>query len=202
MINFDIDSVKTPCYVVDQSLLEKNLQVLKGVSDKTGAKILLAQKAFSMYGVYPVIKEYLCGTAASGIFEAKLGYHEMGGEVHVFSPAYKGEDVEKLVRIADTIIFNSFSQWKKHKNIVLKADKSISCGIRINPEYSEIETDIYNPCFPGSRLGVTLDNFDETLLEGIEGLHFHTMCEQGADTLERTLKVVDKKFGKYLSQMK
>lgn len=202
MINFNINSVETPCYVIDKKLLRNNLEILKSVGERTGAKILLAQKAFSMYSVYPMIKKYLAGTTASGLFEARLGHEEMGGEVHVYSPAYKEKDFEEILEFSDHIIFNSFSQWNKFKGMVYESGKAVSCGIRINPEYSEIETDIYNPCFAGSRLGVTLEKFDESLLDGIEGLHFHTMCEQGADTLERTLKAVEEKFGKHLSKMK
>lgn len=199
---FDKDKVKTPCYVVDEKLLLKNLEILKSVSDRTGCKVLLAQKAFSMYSVYPLMSKYLSGTTSSGLYEAKLGHEEFSGETHVFCPAYKPEEINELVHIADHIVFNSFSQWQKYKSVVAQNGKGVSCGIRCNPEYSEIETDIYNPCFPNSRLGVTAANFDETLLDGIDGLHFHTMCEQGADVLERTVEHIEKKFGKYMKQMK
>ena len=199
---FDVNAVKTPCYVTDTGLLRKNLEILKGVEERTGAKILLAQKAFSMYSVYPTIKEYISGAAASGIYEAKLAREEMGGEVHTFCPAFKDEDFGEIMEVSDHIVFNSFSQWKKFRGRIKNNSKKVSCGIRINPEYSEIETDIYNPCFTGSRLGTTLSAFEENELDGIEGLHFHTMCEQGAETLERTLVHVEEKFGKYLSRMK
>lgn len=199
---FDISKLKTPCYVTDESLLLNNLKILDNVRKATGCKILLAQKAFSMYSVYPLLSKYLDGTTASGLFEAKLGREEFEGEVHVFSPAYKKDEIEQLVKISDHIVFNSFFQWKKYRELIKNCDRNISCGIRVNPEYSEIETEIYNPCAKNSRLGVTEEQFDETLLEGIEGLHFHTMCEQGAETLERTLLHFEKKFGKYLYQMK
>lgn len=205
-MNFDINSLPTPCYVTDEKLLKNNLEILRRVSEESGAHILLAQKAFSMYSTYPLMSEYLSGTTASGIFEARLGYEEMGKpfgkETHVFAPAYKQSDMEELVGFCDHIVFNSFSQWEKFRETVKSSGRKIGCGIRVNPEYSEIETDIYNPCFENSRLGTTLANFDENLLDGIDGLHFHTMCEQGSDTLERTVAVFEEKFGKYLHGMK
>ena len=179
-----------------------NLNILDNVMEKTGCKILLAQKAFSMYSTYPMISQHLKGTTASGLYEAKLGREEFDGEVHVYSPAYTEKDMNELVQICDHIVFNSPKQWQKFKGIVEKSDRKISCGIRCNPEYSEIETDIYNPCFKNSRLGTTLDNFDDSLIDGIEGLHFHTMCEQGADVLKRTIPHIEEKFGKYLYNMK
>ncbi len=206
MKQIDFNKVPTPSYIVDERLLIKNLEILKNVMDRTGAKILLAQKAFSMFSVYPLIAEYLCGTTASGIFEAKLGYEEMGKpfgkETHVFAPAYKESEMKELVKICDHIVFNSCEQWNKFKDTVRSSENYIQCGIRINPEYSEIETDIYNPCFTNSRLGTTLANFDESVIDEIDGLHFHTMCEQNSDTLKNTIKVVEEKFGKYLYKMK
>lgn len=192
---------KTPFYVVDESLMIKNLEILKSVSDRTGAKILLAQKAFSMYSLYPLISKYLSGTTASSLNEARLGHEEMpGGETHIYAPAFSDDDFDEIIKICDHIVFNSFSQWDRHK-AKLK-DKNIECGIRINPEYSEIETDIYNPCFEGSRMGVVRQNFRPDDLDGISGLHFHTMCEQNSDTLRRTVFEVEKKFGEFLSGMK
>lgn len=199
----DLYTVPTPCYVVDKEKLKNNLKILKHVSDVTGAHILLAQKAFSMYSLYPFIGEFLSGTTASGLYEAKLGFEEMKGkEVHVFSPAYQEEDMKQLVKICDHIVFNTPSQWNRFRDIVKTGRDDLSCGIRVNPEYSEIETDIYNPCFANSRMGTTLDQLKDADIEGIEGLHFHTMCEQGADVLERTLEVVEEKFGFLLSKMK
>lgn len=203
MLNFDISSLPTPCYVVDETLLRKNLKILKSVQDRTGCRILLAQKAFSMYSAYPLIGEYLSGTTASGLFEARLGREEMPNrEVHVYSPAYKKSEFEEIVTIADHIVFNSFAQYEKFYPDVLKSGRDIEVGIRMNPEYSEIETDIYNPCFKNSRLGTVLAEFPDTLPEGISGLHFHTMCEQGADVLERTVAAVEEKFGKYFRGLK
>ncbi|HHT56302.1 carboxynorspermidine decarboxylase [Herbinix luporum] len=201
--NIDISKLPTPIYIVDERLLEKNLKILKSVMDSTNCKILLAQKAFSMFYLYPLIGNYLKGTAASSLFEARLGFEKMKGrEVHIYSPAYKEEEFDEILRICDYIIFNSFTQWNKYKDKVKAARKKTQCGLRINPEYSEIGTDIYNPCYTGSRLGITLDNFREDDLQGIDGLHFHTMCEQNSDVLKRTLEVVDRKFGKYIEKMK
>lgn len=203
MLNFDISTLPTPCYVVDEALLKKNLEILKSVQDRTGCKILLAQKAFSMYSTYPLIGEYLAGTTASGLFEARLGREEMPDrEVHVYSPAYKKREFEEIVTVADHIVFNSFAQFEKFYPDVLKSGRDIEVGIRMNPEYSEIETDIYNPCFKNSRLGTVLAEFPDVLPEGISGLHFHTMCEQGADVLERTVIAVEEKFGKYFHGLK
>ncbi len=203
MLDFDISTLPTPCYVTDERLLVKNLEILKSVQDRTGCKILLAQKAFSMYSTYPLISKYLAGTTASGLFEAKLGKEEMpDGETHVYAPAYSEKDFAEIVTVADHIVFNSFAQYEKYYPTVQKSGRKIEVGIRINPEYSEIETDIYNPCFKNSRLGTILAEFPETLPEGISGLHFHTMCEQGADVLERTIAVVEEKFGKYLYNLK
>lgn len=197
----DFNSIPTPCYVIDESKLIKNLEILKSVMDRTGAKILLAQKAFSMYAMYPLIGKYLNGTTASSLFESRLGHEEMPGrETHIYAPAYSEKDFEEIIKICSHVVFNSFSQWKKYKDKV--KNTNVECGIRINPEYSEIETDIYNPCFKGSRMGVTLKNFEEDELDGISGLHFHTMCEQNSDVLHRTLPEIEKRFGKYLRQMK
>lgn len=194
-------AMPSPCYIVDKDALRRNLEILRGVRERTGCKILLAQKAFSMYAVYPFIGEYLDGTTASGLYEARLGYEEMPGrEVHVFRPAYTEDELEALLGISGHIIFNSFGQWQKYRDKALAA--GVSCGIRVNPLYAEVEHEIYNPCASGSRLGVTPEHFREDLLEGVEGLHFHTLCEQGADTLDRTLEHVERHFGKFLSKMK
>ncbi|CDZ24362.1 carboxynorspermidine decarboxylase [[Clostridium] cellulosi] len=195
-----IDELPTPCYVVDEALIEKNLKILRGVMDRTGCRILLAQKAFSMYALYPLIGQYLSGTAASGLYEARLGREEMGKENHIFSPAYRDDEIDEIVSLCDHIIFNSFSQLEKFKDKVLKAGKSV--GLRINPEFSTQEGHaIYDPCAPGSRLGVTLSNFKPELLDGVSGLHFHTLCEQDSDALISTVEVVEEKFGPWLSQM-
>lgn len=201
--DIDIDKLPSPCYIVDERLLKKNLEVLDYVQKESGANIILATKAFSMFSTFPLIGKYLKGVTSSSLFEARLGYEEMGKQVHIFSPAYREDEFEDIMKYSDHIIFNSFNQWKLYRYRVKNyKDKKIQCGIRINPEYSEIETDIYNPCFENSRMGVTLKNFEENDLDGIDGLHFHTMCEQNSDTLARTIKVVDEKFGKYIKNMK
>lgn len=200
-IDFNIKKIKTPCYIVDERLLTENLEILKKVKDMTGAKILLAQKAFAMYNLYPLIGKYLDGTAASGLFEARLGYEEMGLETHIFSPAYKDEEFSEILLICDHIIFNSFNQWEKFGKRTVNAGRS--CGIRINPELSTQSRAIYDPCARGSRLGVTVNNFPEVFLpQGIEGFHFHTLCEQDSDALKTTLDAVEQKFGKYFEQIK
>lgn len=203
MTDFRTQGLPTPCYVVDEGLIIKNLEILRSVQDRTGCKILLAQKAFSMYSLYPLIGKYLAGTTASGLYEARLGREEMpGSEVHVYSPAYSDKDFPEILTVADYIVFNSFSQFERFYPAVRASGREIEAGIRINPEYSEIETDIYNPCFENSRLGTTLRQFPEKLPDGVSGLHFHTMCEQGADVLERTVQAVEDKFGKYLHGLK
>lgn len=201
-LHFDISGLPTPCYVVDEALLIRNLTVLKSVRERTGCKILLAQKGFSMFSVYPLIGQYLDGTTASSLFEARLGREEMGQEVHIYSPAYREDEFDQILRLCDHIVFNSFGQWRKYREQVQKAGRKLSCGIRINPEYSEVETALYDPCAPGSRLGVTPANFESDELDGIDGLHFHTMCEQNSDVLKRTVEAVDAKFGSVLPRMK
>lgn len=193
-------SLQTPCYVVDEALLERNLVILKQVIDRTGCKILLAQKAFSMFACYPLIGSYLNGTTASGLFEARLGKEEMGGETHIFSPAYREDEIDEILSLCDHVVFNSFSQWEKYRDKVLASGKS--AGLRLNPEHSTQDHAIYDPCSPGSRLGITLKKFRPDLLDGIEGLHFHTLCEQDAAPLVETVAVVEEKFGPWLSQMK
>jgi carboxynorspermidine decarboxylase len=201
-INIDIKALPTPCYIVDERLLIKNLETLNKVQERTGCSILLALKGFSMFSVFPTVGKYLKGITSSSLFEARLGYERMGKEVHIYAPAYIDEEFDEIIKYCDHIVFNSFDQWIRFKEKVKGADKKIECGIRLNPEYSEIETPIYNPCYRYSRLGVTLPNFRPEELDGIDGMHFHTMCEQNSDTLERTIKVVDEKFGEYIKKMK
>ncbi|WP_192599282.1 carboxynorspermidine decarboxylase [Sporosarcina limicola] len=201
-MTIDLNALPSPCYVVDEKLLIKNLEKLKSVADRTGCKILLAQKGFSMFSVYPLIGNYLNGVTSSSVLEARLGYEEMGREVHTYAPAFSDTDFDEILSYSDHIVFNSFQQWNKFKDKVKNHPKHIECGLRINPEYSEIEVDMYNPCFAHSRFGVTLENFEADQLDGIDGLHFHTMCEQNSDTLERTIKVVDDKFGESIKNMK
>lgn len=197
---FDTKDLVTPCYIMDEKKLRSNLEILKAVSDKTGCKILLAQKAFSAFYFYPLIGQYLSGTASSGLYEARLGYEYMGKENHVFSAAYKSSEIDKIIAYCDHIIFNSFSQLELYRKRVLNAGKKI--GLRINPEHStQTGHEIYDPCSPKSRLGITVKNFRANNLEGVSGLHFHTLCEQNSDSLESTLDAVEKKFGQYLHDM-
>lgn len=203
MKKIDFDLIPTPSYIVDERLLENNLKLLKSVIDRTGCKILLAQKGFSMYSLYPMISHYLDGTTASSLYEAKLGKEYMPGEVHIFSPAYKDEEFEEITKLCGHIVFNSISQFAKFADRAIEA--GCSCGIRVNPEYAEVDHEIYNPCCEGSRLGTVLDVFEKELsdnlevLDKIEGLHFHVMCEQNSDTLNRVLEHVEEKFGKYMA---
>ncbi len=200
-----LSQVDTPSYVIDEAKLISNLEIIDKVQREAGCKILLAQKAFSNFCVYPLIGKYLAGTTASGLYEARLGKEEMGKENHVFAPAYKQGDMDELTQICDHIIFNSLGQLKKYKKQCLKA--GVSIGIRINPECSTQEGHaIYDPCASGSRLGITLANLekgireDATILDGVDGIHFHTLCEQNADDLETTLNVVIAKFGHYFDK--
>lgn len=196
-----LQTIPTPSYVVEEQLLIKNLEILKQVMDESGCHILLAQKCFSMFSVYPLIGTYLSGTTASGLFEAKLGKEHMGGETHIYAAAYRDDEIDEILNLCDHIIFNSFSQWARFKDKAIKSGKE--CGLRINPECSTQEGHaIYDPCAPYSRMGITKDNFQDDKLEGISGLHFHTLCEQNSDDLVTTLHAVEKYFGKYLYQMK
>ncbi|MDB4265461.1 carboxynorspermidine decarboxylase [bacterium] len=199
---FQQSLISTPSYVLDQTAFHRNGEILKRVQDETGARILLAQKAFSCFALYPTLRNYLAGTAASGLYEARLGAEEFGNEVHVFSPAYRPAEITELLKISDHLVFNSLSQWTRYREEVLTADRKVSAGLRINPEYAEACAEIYNPCAPGSRFGVLADLMNDADLAGIEGLHFHTLCEQGPDALERTLEHVIAKFDKYLQKMK
>lgn len=196
-----INKVKTPCYVIDERRLRENLEILGSVRAESGCKILLAQKAYSAFATYPLIAKYLDGCTASGLFEARLGYEEMakpfGRENHIFSPAYLDEEFDEIAKICGHISFNNIQQYEKFKDRAAGA----SCGIRVNPEHSTQEHGIYDPCGEFSRLGATLANFPE-LPEGVEGLHFHTLCEQNAAPLVETLAAVERKFGKYFTKIK
>lgn len=194
-----MNALPTPCYVVDEGRLISNLSLLKSVAVRSGCKVLLAQKAFSMYSLYPLMREYLHGTAASGLFEARLGAEHFGGETHVYSPAYRAEDMAELTRLCGHIIFNSFAQWERFGRQAL--DAGCACGLRINPECSTQTHAIYDPCAPGSRLGITAAKFQPNRLNGVTGLHMHTLCEQNADALAVTLRVAEEKFGAYFHRM-
>ncbi len=191
--------METPAYVIDEKLLTRNLEILSDVQKSTGAKILLAQKCFSAFYFYPLIRKYLAGTAASGLYEAKLSAEYFGGENHVYSPAYNAAEIPELAKICDHVIFNSFRQVEKFAQYVKSA------GLRINPEHSTQKISMYDPCNENSRLGVRLDEFKSArpdLIKKLSGLHFHTLCEQNSDALEETVAVVEKNFGAYLQDMK
>ncbi|MCI8453277.1 MAG: carboxynorspermidine decarboxylase [Lachnospiraceae bacterium] len=194
----DLHTLPTPCYVIDEARLLKNLRLLKRVREETGCRILLAQKAFSCFYEYPLIGEYLDGATASGLFEAQLSHEEMGKENHVFSPAYRADELDALTRLCSHIVFNSFSQLEKF--YPLCRERHVHVGIRINPECStQGECAIYDPCAAGSRLGVTRSAFRAELAPLLSGLHFHTLCEQDSDALEVTLDALEERFGDILS---
>lgn len=194
-------AVKTPYFLVDEERLVKNLELLKEIQEETGCRILLAQKAFSGFFAYPLMRRYLAGTTASGLCEARLGKEEFGGETHVFSPAYREDEFEELLSYADHFVFNSPAQLRRYAGRAKQAGKSV--GLRVNPECSTQEGHaIYDPCAPGSRLGTVKEQFDEELLPLLDGLHFHTLCEQNSDDLETTAQAFEEKFGRYLGQMK
>ncbi len=196
----DFAAIPTPSFVLVESLLENNLKTLDMVQKASGATIICALKGFAMFSSFPLVKQYLSGTTASSLHEALLGYEEFGEEVHAYSPAYIPKEFPEIMQRCNHITFNSLSEWERYKPQIQAATKKISCGLRINPEYSEVSTDLYNPCIPGSRLGVTAELLGEQLPEGIEGLHMHTLCENSAETLERTLEAVESKFGHLLHQ--
>jgi carboxynorspermidine decarboxylase len=201
---FDASRVPSPCFVVDEVAIENNLKILKRVQDESGAKILLALKAFSMFSLAPLISQYLKGTCASGLFEARLGHEEFRGEVHTFSAAYTEKDLLDILPISHHVVFNSFNQWQRFQPLVRDAKQKrpeLKCGLRVNPLHSEGATPIYDPCAPGSRLGIPKRQFEGQNLEGISGLHFHTLCEQGLEPLDRTLTAIEAQFGELLHSL-
>ena len=200
----DTHTLPTPCFVVDEALIQHNLQVLSGVMQRTGCKILLAQKAFSMFALYPLVGRYLSGCTASGLYEARLCHEEMpGGENHVFSAAYRPDEFAQIANICSHIVFNSFAQLEQYAPTALAKGRSI--GLRVNPQHStQSGSGIYDPCAPGSRMGVTLEQFRPDSLEkhSVQGLHFHTLCEQNAGDLLSTVAVFEEQFGQYIPSMK
>ncbi len=196
-----IDGLRTPYYAVDIALLERNLEVLAEVQRRAGCRILLALKGFALWSAFPVIRRYLHGIAASSLHEAQLGREEFGKEVHVYAPAYRDDEFDDLLACADHLIFNSFTQWRRFRARGLAHRPEVSFGLRVNPEHSEVAVKLYDPCAPGSRLGILRENFEEDELTGISGLHFHTLCELNADALARTLPAFEKRFGAYVDRM-
>lgn len=196
-----IGKVETPCYLISEDVLQRNCELLDRVQLRTGAKILLALKAFALPAVFPLIRRYLHGVCASGPIEAQLGHEDFGGEVHTYSPAYTSAQMERVIKYSDHILFNSISQWRTHRSAINQAGKNISIGLRVNPGHSEVEVDLYNPCLPGSRFGLNPEDLEGIDLSGISGLHFHALCEQNADVLVRVLASFEHQFGHYLEQM-
>ena len=202
---FDIHSIETPAFVVDLGLLRQNLERLALVQREAGVKVLLALKGFSMFSTFDLVREYLSGCCASGLNEALLAYHEFGKEVHVYAPAFKPKEMEQILPIANHISFNSLAQWRQFRPMIEAAraagKNAPSPGIRVNPEHSEVEVSLYDPCSPGCRLGIRADSLEGEDLSGIEGLHFHALCEQGSDVLERVVGAVEKRFPKLIEQV-
>jgi len=203
----DYTKIPSPCFVLEEELLRNNLKLIDSVQKSAGCKIILALKGFSMYSVFPIVKEYLSGATASSLNEIKLINDFMGYQAHTYMPAYLDQEFSEVLERSSHITFNSLNQWERFKSRVedfkaINPDHSLSCGIRVNPQYSEVATNMYNPCVPGSRLGITRDKLPDILPEGIDGIHFHTLCENGSDTLERTLEALEERFGDLLHQAK
>lgn len=194
-----LEKLPSPCFVCEEELLENNLKLLKKVQDEADVNILLALKGFALWSTFDLCKKYLKGCCASGLHEALLAKDEFGGEVHTYSPAFKDEEIDEIINLSNHVVFNSFNQLKRYKQ---KALGKTSIGLRVNPEYSSVEVDLYNPCGTYSRLGITEANFEEKELDGVEGLHFHALCEQNVDALEGALENFEVRFGKYLPLMK
>jgi carboxynorspermidine decarboxylase len=194
--------VQTPCYLISEEVIERNCQILGTVQQRTGAKILLALKAFALPSLFPLIAKTLHGVCASGPIEARLGREEFGREVHTYAPAYTDDQMERVIRFSDHVLFNSLNQWRKHRDRVRAADRDIEIGLRVNPGHAEVEIDLYNPCRPGSRFGVHPSDLAGVDLNGIGGLHFHALCEQNADVLERVLASFERLYGEYILRMR
>ena len=192
------EGLDTPCIICDLGVLRANLERLAEVQRRTGCKILLALKGFAMWSVFPLIRSYLPGVAASSLDEARLGREEFGGEVHVYAPAYAESELAELLELADHLVFNSLGQWQRFRSLCQRPDRRVECGLRVNPEHSEVDVAAYDPCQRHSRLGVTRAEFDPSQVEGLSGLHFHNLCQSNADALERTLTAVEEKFGSLL----
>ena len=203
-VKLDLSRVPSPCYVVDEAAIERNLKILAHVQDESGAKILLALKAFSMYSLAPLIMKYLKGVCASGLHEAKLGREEFNGEVHSYAAAYRQHEFAEILSLSDHMVFNSFTQWETYKAQCLAKQKQqphLKFGLRINPEHSEGDKAIYDPCAPCSRMGIKKYDFKDQNIEGISGIHFHSLCEQNFDPLSRTLDAIENKFADILPKL-
>jgi carboxynorspermidine decarboxylase len=196
----DYSKIPSPCYVLDEAAFRRNLELIKSVKEQAGVEIILAFKAFAMWSVFPIVREYIPHSTASSLAEARLAFEEMGSLAHTYGPAYTDKEFPEIMNCSSHITFNSLSQFERF--YPQTQFNNISCGLRINPEFSDVETDLYNPCAPGSRLGVVAGLLGDKLPEGVEGLHFHTLCESSSYDLEKTLNIVEEKFGKYFPQVK
>ncbi len=197
----DFDKIPSPCYVMEESLLRNNLKLIKSVKDRANVNIILAFKAFALWKSFPIIREYIGYSTASSINEARLAFEEMGSLAHTYAPSYSDEEFPIFLDYSSHITFNSLSQFERFYPKVLESGKNIKCGLRINPEFSVVETDLYNPSTPGSRLGVTKQHIGEELPKGISGLHLHNLCENNSYDLEKTLEAVEDKFGHLLNDV-
>jgi carboxynorspermidine decarboxylase len=198
----DYNILPSPCYVIDEERFRRNLSLIKLVSDESGAEIILAFKGFAMWGVFPVLREYVAGAAASSVDEARLCFDEIHSPAHTYSPVYKENDFLTVLGYSSHVTFNSLNQFRKFSSDLAAYPGKVSAGLRINPEFSEISHGLYNPCSPGSRLGIIAEDLKEGLPEGIEGFHFHVLFESDSYALEKVLKVVEMKFGKFFPQLK
>lgn len=198
--NLDYSGIKSPCYVVEERLIRNNLQLIQNVAEQSGAKIIMAFKAFSLWKLFKITSDYIPYSTASSLNEARMAFEKLGSKPHTYAPVYREDEIEQIANLSSHITFNSLRQYEKYGKLCRK--KGVSCGLRINPEYSEVETDLYNPCALGSRLGVTALQIGRFLPEGIEGLHFHTLCESTSYELEDTLKIVEEKFGHLFKDLK
>jgi carboxynorspermidine decarboxylase len=202
-LSIDYSQIKSPCYVIEEDRYRNNLSLIKYVSEESGAEIILAFKGFAMWGVFPILKEYINGAAASSLHEARLCFEEIGMRAHTYSPVYKGSEFESILKYSSHVTFNSLDQYLKYAVLLSEHPETISAGLRINPEFSETSQDMYNPCAPGSRLGITSEDLIRNgLPDGVEGLHFHVLFEADSHALEKVLNVVEKNFGKFFPKIK
>jgi len=201
-MSIDYNKIPSPCYVIDEERFRRNLSLIKQVSEKSGAEIILAFKGFAMWGVFPILREYIAGAAASSADEARLCFEEIGTPAHTYAPVFKEVDFNSILQNSSHITFNSLAQYRKYSTELQNYPKKISAGLRINPEFSEISHELYNPCSPGSRLGITAEDLNGSLPDGIEGLHFHVLFESDSYALEKVLQIVETKFGKFFPQLK
>ena len=198
----DFTQFPSPCYIMEEELLRKNLSLIKSVADRAGVEIILAFKSFAMWRSFPIFREYIDHSTASSVYEARLALEEFGSKAHTYSPAYTEQDFPEIMRCSSHITFNSMAQFERFYPMTVAKGGGISCGIRVNPEYSEVETELYNPCALGTRFGITADLLPDTLPQGIEGFHCHCHCESSSFELERTLEHLEEKFSRWFPQLK